>query len=194
MFSVSYVAIPREELTRHEEIQGLNPQYSYVEDHSRGQSRYKCTIKYSIDGGPRRVDSGGYHATKEAAMKMAELQLPRLPLSRGGITRDYKAELRHYATKEAATKMAELQLPRLPLSRGGITRDYKAELRHFYVHTRTISEPRISYTTKEVSRRGYQSTVYAPEMGSVKGEYCTTRQRAESSAALTMLMEIKKHL
>ncbi len=119
------------------------------------QSRYKCTIKYSIDGRPHRVDSGGYHATEQAAREAAEIKLPRIR------------------------------------SRGEAAVDHKAELRHYYVEVKGIEEPNIIYRTREVSRRGYQSTVYAPGMGYVKGDYCKSRDKAEHSAADKMLQEIK---
>ena len=138
-----------------------NFEYSFIVDGSRDQCQFKCSIKYSVDGRKERVDSGGYHATKAAAKEAAEREIMKKEASKGLHPRGAKP----------------------------MKKTYKTMLKEYY-EKKGMQGVKIRYETKEQPRHGIQATVYAPEIGSARGDFCRSKKEAENNAAFHVLQEL----
>ena len=141
---------------------GVKPQFSFIEDASSGQTRYKCTINYTINGRPERIDSAGYFASKAAAKE------------------------------EAARRLISEETSRMVSSRGATptAKIWKSELKEYYDKTGRPGAP-LKYTTKECPKNGYQCTLCAPDIGYVHGDICRSKSEAEHNAAYKALQQLK---
>ena len=106
---------------------GIKPQFSFIEDASSWQTRYKCTINYTINGRPERINSTGYYACKGAAKE------------------------------EAARMLISKETSRMVLSRGATptTKIWKSELKEYYDKRGRAGVP-LKYETKECPKNGFQ--------------------------------------
>ena len=139
-----------------------NSQYSFIDDGSQGQHQFKCSIKYnSINGQLEIVGSGGYHATKDAAVEAAEMEVVKKEASKGLHPRGAKPN----------------------------EKTYKTMLKEYY-EKKGMQGVKITYTRKEQPRRGIQATVYAPEISYTRGDFCKSRTEAENNAAFHALQEL----
>ena len=141
---------------------GVKPQFSFIEDASSGQTRYKCTINYTINGRPERIDSAGYFASKAAAKEEAARRL-------------ISEESSWMVSSRGATPTAKI---------------WKSELKEYYDKTGRPGAP-LKYTTKECPKNGYQCTLCAPDIGYVHGDICRNKSEAEHNAAYKALQQLK---
>ena len=141
----------------------VKPQFSFIEDASSGQCRYKCTISYRIKGSPGRIDSPGYHASKAEAKERAV-----------GIL----------VTKNTQVNAISSRGP------SPTAKIWKSKLKEHYVKSgRAGVKPK--YVTKECSKDGYRCTLFSPEIGYVRGDICRTKAEAEQCAAYKALQKLK---
>ena len=140
--------------------QKTTPQYDFIENGSLGQSRYKCTIKYTTDGHMERVASDGYYPNREDARE------------------------------EAATKALEKEFSKTIATRGTTPTSsiHKQKLKKHYAQKDQADK--IRYVTKEPPKGGYKSTVFAPGLGYARGEICGSEKEAENSAAFHALKRL----
>jgi len=141
----------------------INPQFSFIEDASSGQCRYKCTISYRINGRPGRIGSPGYYASKAEAKKEAA---------------------RILIAKEAQVNTISSQGP------SPTAKIWKSKLKEYYDK---LGQPGVqpTYVTKESSKSKYQCTLFLPEIGYIRGEVGRGKSEAEHSAAYKALQKLK---
>ena len=142
----------------------INPQFSFIEDASSGQCRYKCTISYRINGQPGRIDNPGYYASKAEAKEQAA---------------------RILIAKEAQANAISSQGP------SPTAKIWKSKLKEYYDK---LGQPGVqpTYVTKESSKSKYQCTLFIPEIGYIHGEVGRGKSEAEHSAAYKALQKLKQ--
>ncbi len=62
----------------------INPQYEYQSDSMTGSTRYRCIVRYTINGQMKKVDSGHYYPNKPGSRE----QVSKLILSRENVSQD----------------------------------------------------------------------------------------------------------
>ena len=143
---------------------GVKPQFSFIEDASSGQTRYKCTINYTINGRPERINSAGYFASKveaqeQAAWRLIENKFATSDISSRGVkptAKIWKLKLEEYCNMKD------------PLQ----------------------ARAQIKYVTKESPKNGFISKVFVPSVGYTEGDLCRKREAAEQTAAYKVLQKL----
>ena len=152
----------RAQLNHFCQTHSVKPQFSFIEDASSGQCRYKCTISYRINDRPGRIDSPGYHASKAEAKEHAARILIEMETQVNAIS---------FRGHSPTAKI------------------WKSKLKEHYVKSgRAGVKPK--YVTKECSKDGYRCTLFSPEIGYVRGDICSTKAEAEQSAAYKALQKL----
>ncbi len=62
----------------------INPQYEYQSDSMAGSTRYRCIVRYTINGQMKKVDSGHYYSNKPGSREQAS----NVILSRENVSQD----------------------------------------------------------------------------------------------------------
>ena len=143
---------------------GVKPQFSFIEDASFGQTRYKCTINYTLNGRPKRIDSTGYYASQveaqeQAARRLVESMFATSDISSRGVkptAKIWKLKLQEYCNRKD------------PSPAGA----------------------QVKYVTKECPKNGFKSKVFVPGVGYTEGDSCRKREAAEQTAAYKVLQKL----
>ena len=146
------------------QMHGIKPQFSFIEDASSGQTRYKCTINYTINGRPERINSTGYYASQveaqeQTAWRLMENTFATSDVSSRGVkptAKIWKLKLEEYCNRKSQSPV----------------------------------EAKIKYITKESPQNGFKSKVFVPNVGYVEGEFCRKREEAEQTAAYKVLQKL----
>jgi len=141
----------------------VKPQFSFIEDASSGQCRYKCTIDYRIDGRPDRIESPGYYASKTEAKEKT---------------------VRMLVTKNTQVNAISSRGP------SPTAKIWKSKLKEYY-HKSGQTGVQPKYVTKECSKDGYRCTLFLPEIGYTRGDTCRSKDEAEQCAAYKALQKLK---
>ena len=96
------------------------------------------------------------------------------------------------AKEEAARRLISEETSRMVSSRGATptTKIWKSELKEYYDKTGRPGAP-LKYMTKECPKNGYQCTLFAPDIGYVRGDICRNKSEAEHNAAYKALQQLK---
>ena len=146
----------RERLNYFFQTNKVNPQYDYVSDNTGGQPRYRCTIKYFMNGKTERVDSGGYYRSKGEAKEFAAKKV---------LIKETKGETFEVVYTTPQDKI------------------WKSKLKEYYDKRGQPNAP--VYKTFEVALGRFQSTVFTGDFGpgGMQGDVCDSKKEAEQSAA-----------
>ena len=143
---------------------GVKPQFSFIEDASSGQTRYKCTINYTINGRPERIDSAGYFANQREAQE------------------------------QAAWRLIENKFATSDISSRGVkptAKIWKLKLEEYCNRKNPLpAKAQIKYVTKECPKNGFKSKVFVPSVGYTEGDLCRKREAAEQTAAYKVLQKL----
>ena len=97
----------------------INPQFEYQSDNTTtDRARYRCIVRYTINGRQRKIDSGHYYYSKaEAKDQVAKLVLARENVvqeaSRGNAppSKVWKSQLKEYCDKKEQPNPTYLTVP-----------------------------------------------------------------------------------